>query len=247
MKSYVAWAGFWLHQRLANQNASQQHVVKSSRHLPQTCSRKWTNAISIGLAVFAGHTVVRNIQADRQIYRPCCVWTCMEIGCIYALSASDAALITTATTPTDFKKLTAVNDHALPHNYATKCPLVTMGCLKFHPKRPFLWRSPPHLIHPSLDWPHSPSQMASRSNQLFCHSTLSGPTDTHTETDRWARRQVYTISIYSSTDREWRAKKWESQWCNVRNGFANSKQTNERWQKSLLHSKLIFWCTLTRI
>jgi len=50
-------------------------------------------------------------------------------------------------------------------------------------------RSPPDLIHPSLDRPHSPSQKtASGSNQPFCHSALSGPadrltdrqTDTHT-------------------------------------------------------------------
>jgi len=31
--------------------------------------------------------------------------------------------------------------------------------------------------------PHSPSQMASRSNWPFCHSTLSRPTDRHTHTD----------------------------------------------------------------
>jgi len=35
----------------------------------------------------------------------------------------------------------------------------------------------PHLIHPSLDRPHSYSQTASRFNQPFCHSTLSGQTD----------------------------------------------------------------------
>jgi len=44
------------------------------------------------------------------------------------------------------------------------------------------WPSPfdglyPHLIHPSLDRPHSPLQMTSRSNQLFYHNSPTGPTD----------------------------------------------------------------------
>jgi len=74
---------------------------------------------------------------------------------------------------------------SLSHNYARKSPLVTMGRPKFSPKTaafPFRWLSP-HLIHPSLHRPHSPSQTASGSNQPFCHSTLS---DTHTDrhTDR---------------------------------------------------------------
>jgi len=34
-----------------------------------------------------------------------------------------------------------------------------------------------HLIHPSLDRPHSPSQTASGSSQPFCHSTLAEQTD----------------------------------------------------------------------
>ena len=49
---------------------------------------------------------------------------------------------------------------------------------KFTPKTaPSLRGSPPHLIHPFLDWPHSPSQIAFGSNQPFCHSTLSRQTD----------------------------------------------------------------------
>jgi len=57
----------------------------------------------------------------------------------------------------------------------------------------------PHRIHPSLDQPHSPSQMACGSNQLFCHSTLFGHTDTYTQrqTDRWDRRQLNPISAYT--------------------------------------------------
>ena len=63
-----------------------------------------------------------------------------------------------------------------------------------------------HLIHPSLDQPHSPSQTASGSNQLFCHSTLSGQTDR--PTDRWARQQVSKISTYAcNIDRQQCAKK----------------------------------------
>jgi len=45
----------------------------------------------------------------------------------------------------------------------------------------------PHLIHQSLDRLLSPSQMASRSNQPFCHSSLL-------RTDRWATRMFCTIS-----------------------------------------------------
>jgi len=36
---------------------------------------------------------------------------------------------------------------------------------------------PPHLIRPSVDRPHSPSQRAFGSNQPFCHSTPSEHTD----------------------------------------------------------------------
>ena len=36
-----------------------------------------------------------------------------------------------------------------------------------------------HLIHPSLHWPCSPPQMASISNQWFCHNTLFRQTDRH--------------------------------------------------------------------
>jgi len=56
----------------------------------------------------------------------------------------------------------------------------------------------PHLIHPSLDQPHSPSQMASGSNQPFCHNTFCGltdrTTDRKTDTDRWSRRMFHNMS-----------------------------------------------------
>ena len=74
------------------------------------------------------------------------------------------------------RQTTARSVHALLHNYTTKYPLVTMGCPKFSPKLPHpIWWSPPHLIHPSFDQLHSPSQTASGFNQPFCHSTLSKP------------------------------------------------------------------------
>ena len=103
---------------------------------------------------------------------------------------------------------------SLSRNYATKSPLVTVGRPKFTPKTALLFDDhDTHLIHPSLDY--SSSQTASGSNQPFCHSTLSGPTErqtnrpTPTQTDRWARRQVYTISAYARyIDRERRANNY---------------------------------------
>jgi len=86
-----------------------------------------------------------------------------------------------------------------------------MGCPTFTPQNA---ASPStiftHLIHPSLDRPHSPPRTASRSNQPFCHSTSSGQTDrptdrpTHgitksrlrlTESDAAKKRQVAGTSI----------------------------------------------------
>ena len=51
---------------------------------------------------------------------------------------------------------------------------------------PSSWARGSHLMHPSLDQPHSPPQTASRSNQPFCFSTPSGQNDrpTDRETDR---------------------------------------------------------------
>jgi len=62
--------------------------------------------------------------------------------------------------------------------------------------RPFL---PPHLIHPSLDRPHSPSQTASGSNRPFCHSTFSGHTGRPTDAicERSVRRALTLYYIDS--------------------------------------------------
>jgi len=72
------------------------------------------------------------------------------------------------------------------------------------PKLPFLLDDHhPYLIHPSLNRFHSPSQTASGSAQPFCHSTLSGPTDTQTQTNRWSRRMLYFNTAYARyTDRQ---------------------------------------------
>ena len=54
------------------------------------------------------------------------------------------------------------------------------------PKLPFLFSDLPHLIHLSLDWQHSPSQMASKSNQPFLHN-IHPP---HRPTDRQNKQMV---------------------------------------------------------
>jgi len=64
---------------------------------------------------------------------------------------------------------------------ASPSPLVTTGRPKFTPKTPLRQSPPSSEIHPSLDRPHSPPQMASGSNQPFCLNTLSGPTHRHTD------------------------------------------------------------------
>ena len=71
------------------------------------------------------------------------------------------------------------------HNYATKSPLVTMGCLKFTLKTapsPLTLTTLIEYTHPT-DRPHSPPQTASGSTQPqpFCHSTLSRQTDRPTD------------------------------------------------------------------
>jgi len=74
----------------------------------------------------------------------------------------------------------------------TKSALVTMRRPKFTPKNcPFPFDdNHRHLIHPSLDRPHSLSQTASGSNQPFCHNTLR----TDRPTDRWSRRMFGNMS-----------------------------------------------------
>ena len=77
------------------------------------------------------------------------------------------------------------------NNYATKSPLVTMRRPTFTPKLPIPFDDHhPHLLQPSLDRSHSPLQTASESNQPFCRSTLSRPTDRHTDRNRISDRST---------------------------------------------------------
>jgi len=65
-------------------------------------------------------------------------------------------------------QMTTCSPHALLHKYATKSLFVTM-------RRSFLLTDLcPHLMHLSLDWPNSPPQTASRSNQPFFHNSSTG-------------------------------------------------------------------------
>jgi len=109
---------------------------------------------------------------------------------------------TPLTTPNEARSI-----HALPHNYASKSQLVTMGRCKFTRKLPLsLRRSPPHLIHPSLDRPtrhpkRHPDPLSRFATIYFPDGQTDRPTDT--ETDRWERRQVSKKSAYARyIDRE---------------------------------------------
>jgi len=147
-------------------------------------------------------------RIDRQ-NRSTCV-TCARVknefprNCPFPLGHVDYYLINTYLNwPHSPLQTTAWSVHALPCNYATKSPLVTVRRPKFTLKTapaPILWQSPPHLIHSSFDRSNSQSQMASGSNQPFCHSALSPTdrnTDWHTQTIRWNRRQVSKNSTYT--------------------------------------------------
>jgi len=80
-----------------------------------------------------------------------------------------------------------------------KVPVGYNGMPQIHPKLPLSFENyHPHLIHPSLERPHSPSQTASGSTQLFCHNTLSGQTDR--QTDRWSRQETCTNTRLCSID-----------------------------------------------
>jgi len=111
---------------------------------------------------------------------------------------------------------TACSVHALPHNYAT-VPAGFNGTPKFTSKTaPSLRRSPPNQIHPSLDWPHSSPQMASRSNQPFFHWSPTGQIDT--QTNRWCRGMASKNTVYARyTDRKW---------------HANNNMMNQQWKQT---------------
>jgi len=100
-----------------------------------------------------------------------------------------------------------------------KFPVVTiMGLLNLPPNNcPFSFNvHHRHLIHPSLNRPHTPSQTASRSTQPFFHNILSRQTDRQTDrlidthTDR-------TLAILIESDaliirRHWPMTDWNVYW-----------------------------------
>jgi len=97
------------------------------------------------------------------------------------------------------------------HNYATKSPLVTRDAPNSTPNLPLpLRRSPPHLMYPCLDQPHSPSQMASGSMQPFCHSTLSRLTDTDRPTDGLGYRSVRILHMLAILTESDALKMWQT-------------------------------------
>jgi len=108
------------------------------------------------------------------------------------------------TSPKSFGKIAS-----LSQNYATEVPLVTMGRHKFTPKTS-LWRSPPPsntpILRPTPLIIPNGIRIQSAILPQYTFQTdrqtdrpTDRPTDrhTHTQTDRWARRQVYTISAYA--------------------------------------------------
>jgi len=97
--------------------------------------------------------------------------------------------------------LTILNNSSIcsfTHYYATKSPLVTMGCPKFTPKTaPSLRRSPPPCITP-IPRPTPLTILNGIQIQSAILPQYTFQTEwlkhTHTQTDRWAGRQLYTIS-----------------------------------------------------
>jgi len=60
-----------------------------------------------------------------------------------------------------------------------------------------------HLIHASLDWPHSPSSTVSIPFSRFVTVHFTPDRQTDAQTDRWCRRQVSKNTMYAHyTDRE---------------------------------------------
>jgi len=98
-------------------------------------------------------------------------------------------------------QMTARSVHALPHNYATKSPLVTMGRPKFTPKTALpLRRWLPHwYTHPSTDPTHHPKWHLDPISRFATVHFPDRQTDrlTDRQTNRWARWQVCNMSTYA--------------------------------------------------
>jgi len=91
---------------------------------------------------------------------------------------------------------------AISAQLRNKGPIGYNGTPKFTSKLlPSLRRSPPHLIYPSLDRPHLPSQW--HPDPLSRFATVNLRTDrltdrqTDWQTDRWSRRMFRNISAYT--------------------------------------------------
>jgi len=101
--------------------------------------------------------------------------------------------------------------NAFSHNYATQSPSAKWDDPHLPAKLPLpIGRSPPHLIHQSLDRPHSPPEMASRSSQPFFYNLPTRWTDGQTNrptnrptdrlTDRWDKQRVCYNTCLCSID-----------------------------------------------
>jgi len=95
------------------------------------------------------------------------------------VATSSEIFATQLTTPNDDS---LIDSHTLTQLW-NKVPIDYNGTPQIHHQNCSLLfdNHQPHLINPSLDWPHSPSKTASGSNQPFCHSILSRHTDHHTD------------------------------------------------------------------
>jgi len=81
------------------------------------------------------------------------------------------------------------NSASLSHNHATILHWLQWHIPNLPPKLSLPFGDHHlHLIQTFVYRPHSPPQVASETNQPFCHSTLSGWADR--QTDRWVLRQV---------------------------------------------------------
>jgi len=82
--------------------------------------------------------------------------------------------------------------------FRTTTPLQSPHWLQWNaphlpPKLPLSFRrSPSHLIHPSLERPHSPPETASRSNRPFFHNSPTGQTDRRTDRGQ----ATVTLTLY---------------------------------------------------
>ena len=93
---------------------------------------------------------------------------------------------------------TAQSVHTIPHNYATKSPLVTMGCPNSSPILPLAlrWSPPPSSTPIPQPSPLTISNEIRIQSVVLPQYTFWTVTQTDTHTDRSDKWQVYTISAY---------------------------------------------------